>query len=86
MLSAQEIDGYLYTETIDMENSQYHFSRFFSSYEQLKELTRGKGGISKEALQTFIQGLAIPATAKAELLAMTPHNYLGKAVELAQRI
>lgn len=55
-------------------------------YEQLKELTRGKGGISKEALQTFIQGLAIPATAKAELLAMTPHNYLGKAVELAQRI
>jgi hypothetical protein len=32
-------------------------------YEQLKELTRGKG-ISREALQTFVQGLAIPDDAK----------------------
>lgn len=55
-------------------------------YEQLKELTRGKGGISKEALQNFIQELAIPAQAKTELLAMTPHNYVGKAVALAKRI
>ena len=30
VLSAQEIDGYLYTETISMENSQYHFCKFFS--------------------------------------------------------
>jgi hypothetical protein len=32
-------------------------------YEQLKELTRGKG-ISKDALQEFINGLAIPQEAK----------------------
>ncbi|MBO4121606.1 adenylosuccinate lyase [Cupriavidus gilardii] len=54
-------------------------------YEQLKELTRGKG-ISREALRTFIEGLAIPDEAKARLLAMTPGSYIGRAVELAQRL
>lgn len=54
-------------------------------YEQLKELTRGKG-ISRDALQEFVNGLAIPQEAKDGLLAMTPANYIGKAVELAQKI
>jgi adenylosuccinate lyase len=34
----------------------------------------------------FIRGLAIPEDAKARLLEMTPSSYLGKAVELAQRL
>ncbi|HEX7650024.1 MAG TPA: adenylosuccinate lyase [Noviherbaspirillum sp.] len=54
-------------------------------YEQLKELTRGKG-ISKDALRDFITGLAIPQEAKEQLLAMTPSNYIGRAIELAQKI
>jgi len=54
-------------------------------YEQLKELTRGKG-ITREALQAFVQGLAIPEAEKARLLALTPWSYLGKAVELAKGI
>ncbi|UXC36519.1 adenylosuccinate lyase [Cupriavidus gilardii] len=54
-------------------------------YEQLKELTRGKG-ISREALRTFIEGLAIPDEAKARLLEMTPGSYIGRAVELAERL
>jgi len=54
-------------------------------YEQLKELTRGKG-IEREALHAFIRNLAIPEDAKARLLAMTPANYIGKAVELAKAI
>ncbi|TAK90422.1 MAG: adenylosuccinate lyase [Burkholderiaceae bacterium] len=54
-------------------------------YEQLKELTRGKG-ITREALQTFIATLAIPDAAKKELLAMTPANYVGKAEVLARKI
>jgi adenylosuccinate lyase len=54
-------------------------------YEQLKELTRGKG-ITREALQQFIATLAIPEDAKALLMAMTPASYTGKAVELAKRI
>jgi adenylosuccinate lyase len=54
-------------------------------YEQLKELTRGKG-ISREALKTFINGLAIPDDAKKLLLEMTPASYIGKAVVLAERI
>jgi adenylosuccinate lyase len=55
-------------------------------YEQLKELTRGKGGITKEALQAFIRDLAIPQEARDLLLAMTPASYIGKASELAKRI
>ncbi len=55
-------------------------------YEQLKELTRGKGGITKEHLHVFIMGLEIPADEKKRLLALTPHNYIGKAAELAKRI
>ncbi|MDV3439731.1 adenylosuccinate lyase [Metapseudomonas otitidis] len=54
-------------------------------YEKLKELTRGKG-ISPEALQTFIDGLAIPAEAKAELRKLTPAAYIGNAVAQAKRI
>ena len=54
-------------------------------YEQLKELTRGKG-ITPEGLKTFIQGLAIPDDAKQSLLNMTPASYIGKAVELAKRL
>jgi adenylosuccinate lyase len=54
-------------------------------YEQLKELTRGKG-ISKEALRDFITGLAIPQDAKDLLLAMTPSNYIGIADKLAKAI
>ncbi|MGE5623327.1 MAG: adenylosuccinate lyase [Bacillota bacterium] len=54
-------------------------------YEQLKELTRGKG-ISKEALRGFINGLSIPQQAKEQLLAMTPANYIGRAAELARKI
>jgi adenylosuccinate lyase len=54
-------------------------------YEQLKELTRGKG-ISKDALRDFINGLAIPQQAKDHLLAMTPANYIGHAADLAKKI
>jgi adenylosuccinate lyase len=54
-------------------------------YEQLKELTRGKG-ISREALQRFVQGLAIPQQAKEQLLALTPANYVGIAERLARDI
>jgi adenylosuccinate lyase len=54
-------------------------------YEQLKELTRGKG-ISKEGLRDFITGLTIPQHAKDLLLAMTPANYIGIAAELARKI
>jgi len=54
-------------------------------YEQLKELTRGKG-ITREALQDFIRGLALPETEKLRLLALTPASYLGLAVKLAKGI
>jgi adenylosuccinate lyase len=54
-------------------------------YEQLKQLTRGKG-ISREAMQAFIASLAIPDTEKARLLAMTPEAYIGAAADLARQL
>jgi len=54
-------------------------------YEQLKELTRGKG-ITREALQEFVKGLAMPQDAKDLLLNMTPANYIGLAAQLAKAI
>ncbi len=54
-------------------------------YEQLKELTRGKG-IDRDGLHAFIRSLKIPEAEKARLLAMTPASYIGKAAELAKRI
>ncbi|WP_409966811.1 Adenylosuccinate lyase [Mycovorax composti] len=46
-------------------------------YEALKELTRGKYGITKKALHKFISSLKIPAAVKEELKKITPHNYTG---------
>jgi adenylosuccinate lyase len=54
-------------------------------YEQLKELTRGKGGINQSSLHAFIKTLDIPADAKQNLLDMTPASYIGKANELVKK-
>jgi len=54
-------------------------------YEQLKALTRGKDGITKETMREFISNLDTPADAKASLMELTPATYIGKAVELARR-
>ncbi|MCL2645315.1 MAG: adenylosuccinate lyase, partial [Betaproteobacteria bacterium] len=54
-------------------------------YEQLKELTRGKG-ITREALLSFIATLDIPAEERERLSTMTPADYIGKAAELARRV
>ncbi|KAI3857449.1 hypothetical protein MKW92_033086 [Papaver armeniacum] len=54
-------------------------------YEKLKELTRGKG-ISKDSIREFILGLEIPADAKANLLELTPHSYIGEATNLANDV
>ncbi|HZQ60460.1 MAG TPA: adenylosuccinate lyase [Casimicrobiaceae bacterium] len=55
-------------------------------YEQLKALTRGKTGMTRETLHAFIDRLAIPDEAKARLKALTPATYIGKAAELARRV
>ncbi len=54
-------------------------------YEKLKELTRGKRA-SREDMRLFIESLEIPATARAELLELTPWAYTGMAAKLARRI
>jgi adenylosuccinate lyase len=46
-------------------------------YEALKELTRGKAGITRESIHSFIDGLKVTATVKKELKRITPHNYTG---------
>ena len=56
------------------------------AYEQLKDLTRGKGGINRDTLHVFVQGLNIAPAEKERLLAMTPATYTGLAQLLASRI
>lgn len=54
-------------------------------YEKLKELTRGNR-VTGEGMRAFVEKLEIPAAAKAELLALTPHSYTGYAADLAKKI
>ena len=54
-------------------------------YEQLKKFTRG-AAMTRELMQGFISGLAIPDVEKERLLAMTPGSYTGMAAELAKRV
>lgn len=51
-------------------------------YEQMKELTRGKG-IDRKSLRAFVQGLGIPDDAKQRLMILTPATYTGNASEQA---
>jgi adenylosuccinate lyase len=54
-------------------------------YEQLKELTRGRG-IERDSLRRFIGSLALPPEAKQQLLALAPGTYTGLAERLAREI
>jgi adenylosuccinate lyase len=54
-------------------------------YEKLKELTRGQD-MSRDVIRAFVKSLDLPDQAKAELLALTPGNYIGNAVYQAGAI
>jgi adenylosuccinate lyase len=54
------------------------------SYEKLKELTRGKGGITRDDLHAFVRTLPIPQPERDRLLALTPSTYVGLAARLAR--
>ena len=54
-------------------------------YEKLKDLTRGQG-ITAERLGAFIDGLALPETARGELRALTPESYTGNAAYQARTL
>lgn len=46
-------------------------------YEALKELTRGKAGITHEAIREFVHTLKVSEDVKNEILKITPQNYTG---------
>jgi adenylosuccinate lyase len=54
-------------------------------YEQLKKFTRGQP-MTRDLMQGFINGLALPQTEKDRLLAMTPGSYTGVAEKLARGV
>jgi adenylosuccinate lyase len=58
--------------------------RVAGSYEKLKELTRGKGGITRDELHAFIRSLPLPQDVREGLLLLTPSSYLGLAPRLAR--
>jgi adenylosuccinate lyase len=55
------------------------------AYEQLKDLTRGQP-LTKEILHQFIGTLALPADARAYLLALTPQTYVGSAASAVRHV
>ncbi len=57
-----------------------------NAYEQLKDLTRGKGGIDRESMQAFIRTLPLPQHEIDALLALSPASYTGLAASLAAKI
>jgi adenylosuccinate lyase len=59
-------------------------NRVPGSYEKLKELTRGKGGITRDDLHAFVRTLPIPEADRERLLALTPATYVGLAARLAR--
>ncbi|MCQ2226178.1 MAG: adenylosuccinate lyase, partial [Paludibacteraceae bacterium] len=46
-------------------------------YETLKALTRTNAGITEASIKDFIETLNVSESVKAELRAITPHNYFG---------
>lgn len=54
-------------------------------YEKLKELTRGKR-VDAEGMKQFIDGLALPEEEKTRLKAMTPANYIGRAITMVDEL
>ncbi len=54
-------------------------------YEKLKALTRGVT-ITPEILSAFVENLDIPESAKDDIRALTPANYIGNAVSQAKAI
>ena len=54
-------------------------------YEKLKALTRGQR-INAAVLETFVDTLDIPETAKQQLKALRPHTYIGNAKDQADKL
>jgi adenylosuccinate lyase len=54
-------------------------------YEKLKELTRGKK-INQQLMADFIDTLTLPEHAKVQLKALTPANYIGRAIEFVEQL
>ncbi len=54
-------------------------------YEKLKALTRGQD-MTKETIMAFVDTLEMPEAAKEELKQLTPHSYIGNAVDQAKAI
>lgn len=84
-------EGHRFALFRNSNSSAIHFMKVMrrygvpEPYEKLKELTRGKT-VTKESIRRFIEGLEIPNEAKTNLLNLTPHSYVGAAVELARDI
>ncbi|MGE5094718.1 MAG: adenylosuccinate lyase [Betaproteobacteria bacterium] len=80
---AQDLDG-AWDVLAEAVQTVMRAHRIPGSYEKLKDLTRGKGGITREDLQAFLRSLPLPETERERLLALTPATYIGLAPRLAR--
>jgi adenylosuccinate lyase len=54
-------------------------------YEKLKDLTRGKK-VNQQIMADFIDTLSLPEHAKLQLKALTPANYIGRAIAFVEQL
>ena len=52
---------------------------FEKPYELLKSFSRGKGALTKEDFNEFIESLDVTSNVRSELRALTPATYIGYA-------
>lgn len=71
----------LLAEPVQMMMRKYKLE---GAYEKLKDLTRGKDGVKKEAIVKLVKGLEIAEKDKKVLLDLTPEKYIGLAVKLVE--
>jgi len=73
---AQDLDN-MWAVTAEAIQTVLRREGYPKPYEALKELTRGKDGITADSIREFIQTLNVSDAVKAELALITPHNYVG---------
>jgi len=54
-------------------------------YERLKELTRG-ASLDRDRIRELIDQLGLPDEARRQVLALAPHNYIGAAEALVEKL
>ena len=55
-------------------------------YETLKQLTRTNEHVTEQTIESFVEGLDVEDDVKQRIRSITPHNYIGYACEMCEKV